>query len=220
MAKRPEHEAEGETGPGTAADDYSNYIDEKVAFRMLLERVHDELQEPTEKKPWGPPINHFRDLWRFGARLAKMADLPKEDLVYITKEEYFPLSKPFPAQVLSDLRVAVRKHAEICLRFPSGRDDEAFREATERLFQDFKLRLQSKATPGSAETSIGANILRLRKAAGLTQDQLAERSGVSQAQISQLEKDKWLPRVDALMALAKAMGVPTAALLPPDDTPP
>jgi len=68
----------------------------------------------------------------------------------------------------------------------------------------------------AAQATFAACLVRLRKAAGLTQDQLAERSGISQAQISQLERGTWEPRLGTLISLARALGVAPATFLPAD----
>jgi transcriptional regulator with XRE-family HTH domain len=54
---------------------------------------------------------------------------------------------------------------------------------------------------------VGANAARLRKEAGLTQEQLAERSGLSQQYISGLERGRRNPTVVTLYELAQALGV-------------
>lgn len=61
--------------------------------------------------------------------------------------------------------------------------------------------------------AFAANLIRLRAEAGLTQDQLAARSGVSQSHISGLEKGTWEPRLSTVLALARAFGVAPAALV-------
>lgn len=70
--------------------------------------------------------------------------------------------------------------------------DPAFREASERLRPQFEFR---KALVGA------------RLAAGLTQRQLAERMGTSQAAIARLESGTRLPSVDTLYRLAVILGV-------------
>ena len=54
---------------------------------------------------------------------------------------------------------------------------------------------------------VGRNALRLRREAGLTQEQLAERSGLSQQYLSDLERGKLNPTVVTLYELATALGV-------------
>lgn len=70
--------------------------------------------------------------------------------------------------------------------------DPAFREACERLRPQFEFR----------KALIGARI-----AAGLTQKQLAERMGTSQAAVARLESGTRLPSVDTLYRLAVILGV-------------
>lgn len=63
---------------------------------------------------------------------------------------------------------------------------------------------------------VGRNAVRLRKAAGLTQEQLAERSGFSQQYISDLERGRCNPTVVTLYELAEALGVSHVELVRPD----
>lgn len=70
--------------------------------------------------------------------------------------------------------------------------DPAFREACERLRPQFEFR----------KALIGARI-----SAGLTQKQLAERMGTSQAAVARLESGTRLPSVDTLYRLAVILGV-------------
>ena len=54
---------------------------------------------------------------------------------------------------------------------------------------------------------VGRNAARLRKAAGLTQEQLAERCGLSQQYLSTLESGKRNPTVVTLYEIAQGLGV-------------
>lgn len=54
---------------------------------------------------------------------------------------------------------------------------------------------------------VGANIRKARLAAGMTQEELAERSGFSQQYISGLERGKRNPTIVSLYELALALGV-------------
>jgi transcriptional regulator with XRE-family HTH domain len=54
---------------------------------------------------------------------------------------------------------------------------------------------------------VGKNVRRARLAAGLTQEQLAERSGFSQQYLSGLEQGKRNPTIVSLYELAMALGV-------------
>lgn len=64
-------------------------------------------------------------------------------------------------------------------------------------------------------------LIAARRAAGLTQVQLADVSGISQSHISHLENATWEPRLVTILALCRALGVSPTDLLPttgkPDD---
>lgn len=66
-------------------------------------------------------------------------------------------------------------------------------------------------------TRIGTAIRRERTAQGISVSELARRSGVSKATVSQLESGGGNPSVETLWALGDALGVPFARLV--DDTP-
>ncbi len=57
-----------------------------------------------------------------------------------------------------------------------------------------------------------ANLVRLRHAAGLTQEELAERAAVHRTQVGLLEAGKRLPRLETLVKLAGSLGASTADL--------
>lgn len=61
------------------------------------------------------------------------------------------------------------------------------------------------------------NIRHARKAAGLTQAELARRAGCDQSEISRLERGERLMSVRMLKAIARALGIPSSALLADDD---
>jgi transcriptional regulator with XRE-family HTH domain len=62
---------------------------------------------------------------------------------------------------------------------------------------------------------VGRNVARLRRARGLTQEQMAERSGFSQQYLSGLERGRRNPTVVTLHELARALGVGPRELLAP-----
>lgn len=62
---------------------------------------------------------------------------------------------------------------------------------------------------------VGENVRRLRLAAGMTQEQLAERSGFSQQYISDLERGRRNPTVVSLWELSQALGTSPVALITP-----
>jgi len=60
---------------------------------------------------------------------------------------------------------------------------------------------------------VGLNLTRIRREKGLTQEQLEERSDVSQQYLSGLEAGSVNPTVVILLRLAKALGVTAADLI-------
>ena len=66
---------------------------------------------------------------------------------------------------------------------------------------------------------IGRNARRLRTAAGLTQDGLAERTGLSTAYISEIERGQANPSAVVMAELAQALGVDIRDLLKPEAGP-
>ncbi|MER9171211.1 helix-turn-helix domain-containing protein [Mesorhizobium australicum] len=64
---------------------------------------------------------------------------------------------------------------------------------------------------------VGRNLSRIRKAAGLTQEVVAERANLSQQYVSELEAGKRNPTVETLQVLAQALGVSHLDLVRPDD---
>lgn len=63
---------------------------------------------------------------------------------------------------------------------------------------------------------VGWNLSRIRKERGLTQEQLAERSGLSQQYLSGLESGRRNPTVVTLFEIASALGVSHVELVNPD----
>ena len=64
---------------------------------------------------------------------------------------------------------------------------------------------------------VGRNFARLRREKGLTQEQIEERSGLSQQYLSGLERGKRNPTVITRYELAQALGVSHVELVRPDD---
>jgi transcriptional regulator with XRE-family HTH domain len=63
---------------------------------------------------------------------------------------------------------------------------------------------------------VGRNVRRLRLAAGITQEQYAERSGFSQQYISDLERGRRNPTVVSLLELAAPLSAAPAELITDD----
>src|SRR3954454_162347 len=59
--------------------------------------------------------------------------------------------------------------------------------------------------------AFAARLKELREAAGLTQEELAERSGVTRPGLFKIEQGVRVPRWDTVLALAEALGVSVAA---------
>lgn len=63
---------------------------------------------------------------------------------------------------------------------------------------------------------VGRNFARLRAAANLTQEQVAERADISQQYISGLERGQRNPSVETLARISEALGISHIELLLPD----
>lgn len=61
--------------------------------------------------------------------------------------------------------------------------------------------------------SVASNIRSLRKKNGLTQEELADMVGVSRSTVTQWERDWSSPRMGMVQRLAKALNVPTTAIV-------
>ncbi len=82
---------------------------------------------------------------------------------------------------------------------------------------------QAAATQAGALSAIdgaklGARIRELRLAAGLTQAELARRTGIHRPNIARVEAGRHTPSLETLARLAAAIGVPTASVLDGDPT--
>ena len=64
---------------------------------------------------------------------------------------------------------------------------------------------------------VGRNFTRLREEMGLTQEEVAGRSGFSQQYLSGLERGRRNPTVITLYELAQALGTSHVELIKPDD---
>ncbi|RVA05348.1 helix-turn-helix transcriptional regulator [Mesorhizobium sp. M7A.F.Ca.US.001.02.1.1] len=64
---------------------------------------------------------------------------------------------------------------------------------------------------------VGRNFARLRLAAQLTQEQVAERADISQQYISGLERGQRNPSVETVLKIAQALGVSHVDLVRPDE---
>ncbi|HEX5526784.1 MAG TPA: helix-turn-helix transcriptional regulator [Solirubrobacterales bacterium] len=62
-------------------------------------------------------------------------------------------------------------------------------------------------------SSLGANLRDARTRSGMTQEQVADRSGVHATEVSRIEAGKRDPRVSTVLRLAKALNVKPGQLL-------
>nr|WP_183343185.1 helix-turn-helix transcriptional regulator [Conexibacter arvalis] len=82
-------------------------------------------------------------------------------------------------------------------------------------FRDFVEEVERDATPAERrdldarrrQFGIGAKLLERRLAAGLSQRQLADLSGIGQGDISRIERGQGNPTVETLQALGGPLGV-------------
>ena len=63
------------------------------------------------------------------------------------------------------------------------------------------------------EERFGANLRRQRLAKGLSQEQLAEKTGVHPSEVSRLERAVRDPRLSTILKLARGLGVSAAKLV-------
>jgi transcriptional regulator with XRE-family HTH domain len=63
------------------------------------------------------------------------------------------------------------------------------------------------------KAQLGMNLRRFREAAGLTQMELGNRSGMDMAEISRLELGKRDPRLSTIVRVAKALDLTAAELV-------
>lgn len=68
--------------------------------------------------------------------------------------------------------------------------------------------------------SIGDKIREARKAAGLTQVELAQKTRLSRSYIGDLEKDRYNPSISALALIAKVTEIPLSSLVDNESKPP
>lgn len=70
-----------------------------------------------------------------------------------------------------------------------------------------------KATLPALKQAISANIQRIRKAQGISQEKLALKGEVDRSYMSQIERCLANPSIDALLRISNALEVPPSELL-------
>lgn len=66
-------------------------------------------------------------------------------------------------------------------------------------------RVEAEVAGDFAILKIAIDIRKARQAAGFTQAQLAEETGITQSEISRIEKGRYSPRLSTLFTLARAL---------------
>lgn len=69
------------------------------------------------------------------------------------------------------------------------------------------------AVAAAGRSSLGQRVRRLRESTGMTQGSLAEAAGVGRVTLVRIENGEQSPRYETIVALANALGRPTADLL-------
>ncbi len=77
----------------------------------------------------------------------------------------------------------------------------------------FPMEVSSFSTDDCQVTTLGTNLREARRRLGLTQEQVAERSGVHSTEVSRIEGGKRDPKVSTLERLARAVEVKPGQLL-------
>ena len=67
------------------------------------------------------------------------------------------------------------------------------------------------------DVSFGENLKRARKAAGITQSELARQTGITERSIHNYEKNSRAPKIDIVERLCRALEVPTELLMQSGD---
>ena len=68
---------------------------------------------------------------------------------------------------------------------------------------------------GNIQRTFGQNVLALRTAHNMSQDELAERSGISRSYVSIIEADDINVTLETVVVIARAFGVPAISMLLP-----
>jgi XRE family transcriptional regulator, regulator of sulfur utilization len=70
-----------------------------------------------------------------------------------------------------------------------------------------------KESPSSFTARFGSNLRRVRKRIGISQEELSVRASLHRTAVGELERGSRVARVDTLVKLAGALGVPAEELL-------
>jgi len=121
---------------------------------------------------------------------------------------------PFAAKLLfTPANAAAREHGQaVLLTGADGSEHDidagALRSAVDPVHASSAGRLHA-----AERASAGARLRRMRESLGLSQEEVARRSGVPQESLSRIENGHRDPRLDTLRKLAAALGMDVPALL-------
>lgn len=132
-------------------------------------------------------------------KIARLSQAEKDDLMAVVME----ITECEAAEDLDDIQQTLRE-----ILFP---------QLAGRLLERNEIRAPSDAARNAVRkrgAEIAARLSRLRAAANLTQEQLAEKSGLPQSHISRLESAQHSPSLKTVKKLAKALDVSIGELDP------
>ena len=109
-------------------------------------------------------------------------------------------------------RIELPNPYEIVLVLASGEQTEIPWDFA-RHFCDRSYRPRAEAMARQGRETLGRHLRELRQAAGLTQGQLAERSGIGRVTLVRIERGEQSPRFNTLSAIARALGLPVDDIL-------
>ena len=115
-------------------------------------------------------------------------------------------------------RIELPNPYEIVLILASGEQTEIPWDFA-RHFCDRSYRPQAEAMARRGRQTLGRHLRELRQAAGLTQGQLAERSGIGRVTLVRIERGEQSPRFSTLSAMAGVLGLPVDDILLGGDRP-
>lgn len=152
-----------------------------------------------DRLPVSPDMHHEAITMALAILVDRIRGLPRED-----REDLFELVKELPAAQdggeTESIVLAMREILEQAPIVVRGVDQSNDGEPGEQLAKWI--------------TFVSGRIKALRKEQGLTQEQLAQRSGLPQSHISKLENGKHSPSALTLEKIARALGVPGSELDP------
>jgi DNA-binding XRE family transcriptional regulator len=163
--------------------------------------IAQELNRPSDVPGSGlsPTLDHQALTMALAILVERIRGLPADD-----KHDLFALVKEIPNSDAEELESIVITMREILEQAPSS--IQRMRGATS----------QAPHAPGLKKWMdfVSQRIVEARTVAGLTQSELAEKSGLPQSHISRLECGKHSPSRVTLERIASALGIPVSNLDP------